>query len=305
MRTLALFAACSLALAADAYSVFRSEDGGRSWAGPGEGLPAGSRINAFAAAGRAVVAATDAGLSRSLDQGRTWRAVAGPGRSLALALQGPNLFAGTAGEGIWMSADAGETWRRLPGFEARNVRSIVGANGRIYAGGDKGGVFASADGGQTWLTLSGGLPPQAQIFALEVAQGRLFAGLYAKGLYTWDEPGQRWTRGGSVMPLVLAAIGETLVVGHNPGGLLWSGDLTNFARSQMGTLAADAPVWTLAAGRTRVFAGAAAGVYVSGDRGRQWTRTAQGLPPDSPGISFLVTDKFVLAATHSKVPVTR
>lgn len=305
MRGLALFAACSLVLAADSHSVFRSEDGGRSWTGSGNGLRADSRINAFVAAGNAVVAATDAGLARSPDQGRSWRPAPGPGRSLALASQGANIYAGTASQGIWMSADSGETWRRLPTFAPINVRSIVSESGRLYAGGDKGGVFASTDGGQSWENLAGGLPAQAQIFSLEVVNGRLFAGLYAKGLYTWSEQWLRWTRAADVTPLVMAAIGRTLVVGHNPGGLLWSADFINFTRSEMGTLAAGAPVWTLAAGRTQVYAGAAAGIYFSGDHGHSWTHARKGLPPDSPGIAFLVTDNFVLAATHSKGPAIR
>jgi hypothetical protein len=57
----------------------------------------------------------------------------------------------------------------------------------------------------------------------------------------------------------------------------------------------NAPVWELGAGHGLAFAVAADGVFRSADLGRSWVQTKAGLPAGAPGISFLVTEKFVLA----------
>jgi hypothetical protein len=61
-----------------------------------------------------------------------------------------------------------------------------------------------------------------------------------------------------------------------------------------GELSTEAPVWELDSSDKMVFAGAAAGVYYSENRGRTWTRSQKGLPAESPGVSFLIKPAFVL-----------
>jgi hypothetical protein len=115
-----------------------------------------------------------------------------------------------------------------------------------------------------------------------------------------------------VSPLALASIGDTLVAGHNPGGIHWSEDLgatwsqgsassigqvTLGLSDQTGALSTDAPIWELGANDDLVFAGASAGIYYSEDRGRTWVRTQAGLPAESPGVAFLLKADFVLAGT--------
>lgn len=148
-----------------------------------------------------------------------------------------------------------------------------------------------------------------------MVKGRLFAALYGKGLYAWAEREDRWTKVGSVTPLVLTPIGGTLVVGHNPGGIFWSDDLgASWSQGtsnvlgkpapalpdQSGELSRDAPVWELGSSDDLVFAGASSGIYYSEDQGRTWLRARKGLPSESPGVSFLVKGNLVLAGTVLK-----
>jgi hypothetical protein len=146
---------------------------------------------------------------------------------------------------------------------------------------------------------------------LSVVEDRVFAGLYSKGLYAWNEPDHRWTKAGPISPLVLASIEGTLVAGHNPGGLYWSANLgatwskgaastagqITLELNDDGELSSEAPVWELAANDELVIAGASAGIYYSEDRGRTWTRARAGLPSESPGVSFLLEKSFILAGT--------
>jgi hypothetical protein len=200
-------------------------------------------------------------------------------------------------------------------FPSEKVRCLLAHDGKVYAGTDTDGVFAANAAGQPWTYLSAGLPSHAQVFALSAVRGRLFAGLYARGLYAWDEQNHSWVKTGPVTPLALASVHDTLIAGHNPGGLYWSGDLgaswskgvavghavgplVSLHSDNSGELSSEAPVWELGSNDDGlVLAGAAAGIYYSEDRGRTWVRARKGLPEKSPGIAFLLKRDFVLAGT--------
>lgn len=291
--------------ATPSHAVYRTTDRGRSWTRSDAGLPRQARINAFASIGSAVMAGTDAGLFLSADQGFTWKPASGAaatsGRVLTLAAAGPKVYAGTDRSGVLVSVDQGRTWLRSADFPAKYVRSLMGDGATVYAGTDQQGVFASEDGGASWVQMSDGLPPDGQIFTMTKVKGSLFAGLYAKGLWTWQEAARRWVRMGQVVPLVLAPAGDTLIAGHNPGGLLWSADLGRSwaqgtaSANGAGELTSDVPVWEAGAGDGIVYVGAAEGIYYSEDQGRTWTRARGGLPAESSGIAFHDAGGFALA----------
>lgn len=309
------------AAAAEAFAVFKSGDRGQSWIRADAGLPERSRINAFGSVNGVLLAGTDAGIFASGDEALSWRPAAGAamssGRILSFATLGRRVFAGTDGHGLLASPDGGRTWAVEGAFPSRKVRCLLAHAGRLHAGTDADGVFASSDVGRTWGRLPAGFPAHGQVFALAAVEGRLFAGLYSRGLYVWEEPARSWAKTGPVAPLALAGVHGTLVAGHNPGGLHWSGDLgatwspgeaganapgpqAFFPADDSGGLSAEAPVWELAAGEGLVIAGASAGIYCSEDRGRTWTQARRGLPEESPGIAFLVNRDLILAGTRIK-----
>lgn len=303
----AAFFLCAVAASAQpaAHAVFRTTDRGRTWLRSDRGLPGDSRINAFGSVGERVFAGTDSGIFVSDDAGKSWRASVSqpaPKRVLAFATLGQDLYAGSAKEGLFVSADQGRSWTPIAAFSPRTVRSLLVQATRMYAGTDADGVLVSSNNGRSWTALRDGLPPHAQVFAMATLGGRLFAALYAKGLYVWSEPERRWTRAGLVTPLVLAADSGALIAGHNPGGLHYS-DSPDAAWSRAASsldLTDDAPVWQLASGDGIAFAGAATGIYYSEDKGRHWTRARHGLPASSPGVAFHAGQGFVLAATLIK-----
>lgn len=317
---LLVLAFASTPVAAARYAVFKSTDRGRSWIRSDAGMPARSRVNAFGSGGEVLLVGTDSGIFISGDEARSWRPATGAamssGRIVSFATWGPEAYAGTDGGGILVSTDQGKSWARDAAFPSKKVRCLLVHEDRLYAGTDEDGVFVLDDNGRAWTPIRQGLPDQAQVFALSAVEGRLFAGLYSKGLYARDGHEGHWTKAGSVVPLVVATVGVTLVAGHNPGGLFWSGDLgASWSKGvaaghavgplmssrfeDAGELPSEAPVWELGSNdEGLVLAGAAAGIYSSEDRGRTWSRARKGLPEASPGIAFLLKRDLVLAGTQ-------
>ena len=316
MLVLALVLA-DTAAAAEEYAVFRSTDRGRSWIRADSGMPARSRVNAFGSKGEVLFAGTDAGIFISGDGARSWRPATGAamssGRILSFATLGREVFACADGGGVLVSADDGGSWRPAPALPSKKVRCLLFHQKRLHAGTDADGVFVLDSDRQVWTPLWPGLPALAQVFAMSVVEGRLFAALYSKGLYVWDKQEDHWTKVANVSPLALAAVDGALVAGHNPGGLYWSGDLgASWSKGvaaghafgplaalnpvDPGALPSEAPVWELGANDEGLaMAGAADGIYYSTDRGRTWERTRAGLPERSPGIAFLANRDLVLA----------
>ena len=320
---------------ASQYALYRSEDHAQSWSPSHLGLPPESRINALAASAQTFIAGTDAGIFISTNTAKSWQPIpeTKTARVTSLATLDQHTFAGTSDGILLISTNHGLTWQRNHSLPQHTIRSLHAFNGSIYVGTDAHRVYQSSDRGQTWNHLSAGLPPVAQIFAITSLNGRLFAGLYAKGLYTWDDAQKKWVQLGAsekIAPLALAASDGTLIAGHNPGGIYSSDDLgqtwrhwnlsstsANFPDSQSFTLldslntqtsrgtvpAIEAPIWEMSANSKIALAGAGSGIYYSTDRARTWTRAASGLPTQSSGLAFLIHENLILAAIHQQSPV--
>lgn len=311
----AVMTALVSSIRADEYAVFKSTDRARSWVRSDSGLPRHARVNGMGEIGDVSLVGTDAGVFRSTDVAATWQPTKVPAgvsaRILELATMSTNVFAGTDGSGVLVSADNGSTWIPTAGLASGKVRSLLTVGSQLYAGMDTGGVNVSPDGGLSWRSVSDGLPPHAQVFALATFDGHVFAGLYTLGLYQLNPAGKSWTRAGGVKPLALAASTDTLIAGHNPGGIHWSsapwtkwsaaaasqeGAIVSNVLKLEGELQPNDPVWALASRHNLSLVGAGAGIHVSQDGGRTWSRSQGGLPAQASGISFWISERFALAA---------
>jgi hypothetical protein len=116
------------------------------------------------------------GVWRSTDGGRSWTALwerqaTLPVGSLALDPSNPNvIYAGTGegqfngdalgGDGIFKSADGGNTWTQLPatdGWDTVNCIAVCPSNPQVILASKRyGGIMRSADGGATWANARWG-----------------------------------------------------------------------------------------------------------------------------------------------------
>jgi len=141
-------------------ALYVSEDAGLSWRpalflkGPGVYF---SAVIFHPRDARAIFACTQAGLFRSLSEGKNWERIF-KGRSslqsqcLCIALSRERIYLGT-GDGLFISGDEGRTWQKS-GFGSGNQRiySIVCSPddpGTVYAAASS-GVFKSNDEGSHW-----------------------------------------------------------------------------------------------------------------------------------------------------------
>jgi photosystem II stability/assembly factor-like uncharacterized protein len=296
MNLPALVLLLSQAALPQGHAIYKSVDRGVTWTKAGAKFPGNPRINSFGASTGKIFAGTDAGIYSSGDEGQTWQKTSVTARTISFAASGNTIYAGTQSAGLLASKDQGLHWNPVTGLPSRNIRSLLAASDRLYAGTDADGVMVSHDQGMTWMAHNAGLPPLSQIFAMAFIDDTIFAGLYAKGLYAWRKNEQRWTKVENVKPLVLAATGGTLAVGHNPGGIYWSEKpkFTEWTQAA-GDFQSAAPVWEMASGNKLVIAGVADGIFRSEDHGRTWSRTLTGLPAKSPGVSFLIQGNTIYA----------
>jgi photosystem II stability/assembly factor-like uncharacterized protein/DNA-binding beta-propeller fold protein YncE len=203
-----------------AGSLYRSDDGGQSWAFVGHGLPPWEIAQVavspkFEQDGTlfAVPRATDAGLGvwKSTDAGRSWR-MANRGLSdlavHALAIspafgQDQTLLALTRRQGLFRSVDGGERWDRLteryqghmPGFETASLVAFSPTYGQdhtlllVH-----GGLKCSTDGGETWSSLAtGSLAPSSLALSPAFARDRTLFGWFGQaGLLSSTDGGEVW-----------------------------------------------------------------------------------------------------------------
>jgi hypothetical protein len=102
--------------------------------------------------GELILAASGRGLMRSADGGRHWRPAGGPKIAL-LDWEGPKALWGVAGDGrLWVSADAGRTWKRR-GELGGPPEALLAQAGTLYAAVHEQGILSSTDQAATWRAL--------------------------------------------------------------------------------------------------------------------------------------------------------
>lgn len=177
---------------AEGNGIYRSTDGGKSWAhvwnaegqiGTMIAHPKNPDVAFAAVLGSPYGAGPDRGVYRTRDGGATWQRVlfvdensgasdvtfhpTNPRILFAGTWQARrtpwNLTSGGPGSGLWTSRDGGDTWKRLEGaglpsgiWGKVGVRFAPSQPSRVYAliEAEEGGLFRSDNGGESWKRVS-------------------------------------------------------------------------------------------------------------------------------------------------------
>jgi photosystem II stability/assembly factor-like uncharacterized protein len=230
--------------AATRDGLLQSGDGGTSWR-PVAGLPP-APVYALAAdaTGRIYAGLDDSGPYRQEAGGDRWTALGAGNEKLAttavlaltVAPDGATLYAGSGGQGLFASRDAGRTWSAafpdayapdLALDPARPATAVASLRDRLVR---------TRDGGQTWtiVPVPWARDEVVSLLWLQKPDSRLWAGTGRGRVYLSRDGGDTWLEGGDGLPA--------------SGGVL--------ALSRAGD---------------RLIAGTWTGVYASGDDGRTWT----------------------------------
>jgi photosystem II stability/assembly factor-like uncharacterized protein len=148
----------------------------------------------------------------------------------SLVVSGTNIFAGTNGDGVFLSTNNGTNWTQVNnGLKNTFVSSITAVGTSIFAGTDSGGVYNSTDNGSNWAEVNNGLTitynNPLTINSLCTNGTGVFAFLY-NGLFRTADSGKNWTSlGFDLMPgyiTALAASGINIYVGTMDGSAVLS-----------------------------------------------------------------------------------
>jgi photosystem II stability/assembly factor-like uncharacterized protein len=138
------------------YGLFRSVDGGRTWAP--DALTGQDAMNLVRSGGQTLWVAGHMVLTKSTDGGKTWseaRPSGLPGLDVHGFAADPRnartLYAAIAGKGLYRSTDGGNSFTVVSTDVGPAVMALaVMRDGRILAGDMQQGLMISRDGGRTW-----------------------------------------------------------------------------------------------------------------------------------------------------------
>lgn len=278
--------------------IFYTENG--AWRPLRRGRPL-AQVNALAWAEKTLLAGGSGGqIVYSTDQGETWyRGQTGPVSQPVTWLNPSPVFsrdnlilAGTDGAGVLRSTDGGRSWRPAnAGLQDLSIIALATApreawerQAVVFAAAGR-GIYRSNNGGLNWARPEAGLEEitvQAMAVSPNFARdGQVFAATEADGLFRSNDRGKSWHRWGEGLAApdgfpALNCLWLHPDFANQPIGLLGTSD-GRILRSVDGgaswteTTAAGSPIFYLAGGRERLYAGLhEQGLLVSDDQGQSW-----------------------------------
>lgn len=238
-----------------------------------------------------------------------WIPSKGPngGKITSLAINGPSIFAGTWGGGIYLSDNNGESWEAvnngLP--DKKFVVSLAVKGSRLFAGistlPGSTSIYISNNKGASWSLFSTGAISNPYVYALTVSDSLLFTGTN-KGVLVSGDNGVSWSQVNEGLPAnayvySLTVSGSSLFAGTWSDGIFISRNNGKTWNDCNTGLPEKSRVYSLAANGTMLYAGTNKGVFVSESNGQRWTPSNLGL--DNVFVSALaVGEKSVYAGSN-------
>ena len=270
------------AYASNRSRVFRSDDGGSTWAYVSS-VRVGSHTSTVSglavAPDGALLAVTHDGPIRSTDRGETWIEIPSlPESSRTFAFHGTAWAAGSSNE-VYLSENSGRTWTSISaGLEAVSITAIAfDERGQVFVGTYEHGLWRYDGGKHRWLQVG---VPNAAVGSIAQEGSALYAGSN-RGLFRLLDDGS-WERllEGYVRAVAVDEGGQLLA---GKGGYGYSGDLVRSTDGGQTWTETGIDANVLLAHDGFLYAGSEpgfdqdGGVYRSEDDGASWMQTASGL----------------------------
>jgi photosystem II stability/assembly factor-like uncharacterized protein len=208
------------------YGVYRSIDSGKTWNQAIEGL---TNLNVLSVAivGYNIFASTESGLFESSIYGSVWQQINPPAESINVLLaNGTNLYAGSYGQGVFLSTDNGLHWTPLNGGLTNNKITSLVSNGNKMIAGAGNEVFLSTNGGTTWSNISVSLST-VRVSSIYVSGNNVYVSAL-HGIFLSTDQGLTWLSRNKNLDngyvSKLAEKGNKIFAATNDG-LLFSSDL--------------------------------------------------------------------------------
>ena len=106
-------------------------------------------------------------------------------------LNGTNLFAGTWGDGVYLSTNYGDNWISYSNGLPIYIYNFAVNENNLFAATGQYGVFKSTNNGTNWTQVNNGLT-DIQILNLAVKGNDLYAGTYDYGIFRSTNNGNTW-----------------------------------------------------------------------------------------------------------------
>jgi hypothetical protein len=160
--------------------VYKSTDFGANWSAVNNGLPATGWISTLAAKDSNLFVNTTGGVYLSTDLGANWTWKSLNADVRCFAFSGNNIYAGTYGNGLWLSTNNGTSWSTVNFYWGTQITALFASGSNLFAGTeDATGVFLSTNNGTSWIAKSQGfgnvIPDISTLFA---ANNYIYAGVY-------------------------------------------------------------------------------------------------------------------------------
>ena len=283
-------------LIAGSDNIFRSADYGANWVATSPGM---GFVYYLAIDSDAMMASTDAGVVRSLDDGLTWTP-ADPWNDGTIGWpmtidDGVTYILSDLG--IYSSTDYGANWTVFDSTIFNFPLYTIFVRGGTYlVGDDDGGLWRRTDSAWTPIGAASGITGKTRCVAPDGT--RLLAGT-SRGVFASTDDGEHWmvlnTGLADTNINALLADGMTLYSGSNrsgvfrssTGGSLWEPVTNGFNALRISSLAFTSP---------ELFAGTRSGLFASSNAGTTWVFAGSGIPDDDI-TALLFSDSTLLAGT--------
>lgn len=193
--------------------IWRSPDGGESWAQVRAGLWGESRVYGLTVHPEdphVLYAGTDDGIYRSVDSGQHFERLESPMNGMHVwkiavdPVEPQTLFAGTRPSALFRSRDGGQYWEQLEVELAKECPAVViprvtalavdpTNHNVIWAGIEVDGVRRSLDGGETWTHIAGELD-DPDIHDIAIAPSGKVIVSTPREIFVSTDTGEHWQR---------------------------------------------------------------------------------------------------------------